>query len=301
MSGVRIGVDVGGTKVDAVALGPDGALLARHRLAVRRGADGVVDSLTQAADHVGTQVGISLAQAAGVGVGIPGAVRAGVVEHALNLDVDRLDLGMTLHRQWGRPVAVENDVNVAALGAARLLASPAESVAYLNVGTGLAAGIILGGRLWRGVRGAAGEIGHISINPDGPVGADGLAGGLETYASGSGMVQQWGVSGAHAEDVLAAAAQGDAKAVRIRHGLMHGVATAVRVLILTLDVDHVILGGGLTGMGEELLAGVREVIAGWEQASPFLASLELGSRIVLVPNGEPIAAIGAAHLEVDGG
>src|SRR5690606_42029336 len=98
--------------------------------------------------------------------------------------------------------------------AARRGRSADVSVADLNVGTGLAAGIILGGRLWRGVRGAAGEIGHISINPAGPVGADGLAGGLETYASGSGMVQQWGTSGAHAEDVLAAAASGDAEAVR---------------------------------------------------------------------------------------
>lgn len=301
MSGLRVGIDVGGTKVDAVVLGPDDAVLARHRMAVTRGAGGVVESVFAAAEQVCAQADIALRDAASVGVGIPGAVREGVVEHALNLDVDRLDLGAALVEKWGVPVVVENDVNVAALGAARLLATPAESVAYLNVGTGLAAGLILGGRLWRGVRGAAGEIGHISINPDGPVGADGLAGGLETYASGSGMVQQWGVSGAHAEDVLAAAATGDAEAVRIRHGLMHGVATAVRVLILTLDVDRVILGGGLTGMGDELLAGTRSVIGEWEQASPFLASLELGARIVLVPNGDPIAAIGAAHLEVNGG
>lgn len=301
MSGLRVGIDVGGTKVDAVVLGPDDAVLARHRMAVTRGAEGVVESVFAAAEQVCAQADIALRDAASVGVGIPGAVREGVVEHALNLDVDRLDLGAALVEKWGVPVVVENDVNVAALGAARLLATPAESVAYLNVGTGLAAGLILGGRLWRGVRGAAGEIGHISINPDGPVGADGLAGGLETYASGSGMVQQWGVSGAHAEDVLAAAATGDAEAVRIRHGLMHGVATAVRVLILTLDVDRVILGGGLTGMGDELLAGTRSVIGEWEQASPFLASLELGARIVLVPNGDPIAAIGAAHLEVNGG
>lgn len=301
MSDIRVGIDVGGTKVDAVALGTDGSVLARHRLAVTRGAEGVVQSVCTAAEQVCAQAGIVIGDTASVGVGIPGAVREGVVEHALNLDVDRLDLGVALYRQWGVPVAVENDVNVAALGAARLLASPAESVAYLNVGTGLAAGIILGGRLWRGVRGAAGEIGHISVNPNGPVGADGLPGGLETYASGSGMVQQWGVDGAHAEDVLAAAATGNADAVRIRQGLMNGVATAVRVLILTLDIDRVILGGGLTGMGQELLDGTKEVIGEWEQASSFLASLDLGSRIVLVPNGDPIAAIGAAHLEVDGG
>lgn len=301
MSAVRVGIDVGGTKVDAVVLDAAGAVLARHRLPVTRSADGVILSVCAAAEQVCAQASITIADAVSVGVGIPGAVREGVVEHALNLDVDRLDLAAALVDKWGVPVAVENDVNVAALGAARLLASPTDSVAYLNVGTGLAAGIILNGQLWRGMRGAAGEIGHISINPEGPIGADGLAGGLETYASGSGMVQQWGVSGAHAEDVLSAAAAGDPEAVRIRQGLMHGVATAVRVLILTLDVDRVILGGGLTGMGDELLDGIRAVIREWEQASPFLASLELGTRIVLVSNGDPIAAIGAAHLEAGSG
>lgn len=301
MNGVRVGIDVGGTKVDAVVLGADDSVVARHRLAVTRGTAGVIESLCAAAEQVCAHAGISMADVASVGVGIPGAVRDGVVEHALNLDVDRVDLGAVLRERWAVPVAVENDVNVAALGAARLLATPDESVAYLNVGTGLAAGIILGGRLWRGVRGAAGEIGHISIDPSGPVGADGLAGGLETYASGSGMVQQWGVAGAQAEDVLAAAAAGDAHAQRIRRGLMHGVATAARVLILTLDLDRVMLGGGLTGMGDDLLDGTRGVIREWEHASPFLASLEIGARIALVPHGDPIAAIGAAHLEVGRG
>ncbi|MFN3867361.1 MAG: ROK family protein [Demequina sp.] len=301
MSAPRIGVDIGGTKVDAVVLGPDNALLARHRVPVTRGAEGVVASACAAVSAATADAGVCVTDAACVGVGIPGAVRAGVVEHALNLDIERLALAEVLGEHWGVPVAVENDVNVAALGAWHLMGGGHSSVAYLNVGTGLAAGLILDGRLWRGGRGAAGEIGHISIDPAGPVGADGLPGGLETYASGSGMAHQWGRDGHAAVDVLAAARAGDPDAQAIRVGLMYGVATAVRILVLTLDVDRVMLGGGLTGMRDELLDGARREVRGWEEASPFLASLDMGARMVLAPHGEPVAAIGAAKLEVPHG
>lgn len=301
MSAPRIGVDIGGTKIDVVVMGDGDQMLARHRLPVTRGPEGVVASACAAVEAATADAGVSVSSAAGVGIGIPGAVRHGVVEHALNLDIVRLDLAAALRERWAVPVVVENDVNVAALGAWHLLGDGSSSVAYLNVGTGLAAGLILDGRLWRGGRGAAGEIGHISIDPAGPVGADGLPGGLETYASGSGLVQQWGREGSAAVDVLSAAHAGDPRARQIHAGLMHGVATAVRVLVLTLDVDHVMLGGGLTGLRDELLDGAREVIRGWEAASPFLASLDMGARMVLAPHGEPIAAIGAATLEVRDG
>ncbi|MFW7413733.1 ROK family protein [Demequina sp. SO4-18] len=297
MSAPRIGLDIGGTKIDAVVLGDGDALLARHRRPVERGADGVIASACAAVDAVTADAGVRVADAAGVGIGIPGAVRGGVVEHALNLGVERLALADVLRDRWGVPVVVENDVNVAALGAWHLQREQGASIAYLNVGTGLAAGLILDGRLWRGGRGAAGEIGYISIDPAGPVGADGLPGGLETYASGSGIALQWGRDGEGAVEVLSAARAGDESAQRIRAGLMTGVATAVRVLVLTLDVDRVMLGGGLTGLQHELVDGACSVIRGWEAASPFLASLDMGARIVLAPHGEPIAAIGAAHVE----
>ncbi|GIG54720.1 ROK family protein [Demequina activiva] len=301
MSAVRIGVDIGGTKVDAVVLDPGGDIVARHRVPVRMGDDGVVGSARDAVSHVCDIAGVTASDAGAIGVGVPGAVTGGVVRHALNLGVTELDLSSQLSAAWGVPVHVENDVNAAAIGAWHLLGDGRTSVAYLNVGTGLAAGIILDGRLWRGARGAAGEIGHIGIDPAGPVGADGLRGGLETYASGSGVALQWGREGQAAVEVLRAAQDGDVRAREIRERLLGGVAHAARILILTLDVAHVMLGGGLTGMGAELLDGAREVIREWEEASAFLASLEIGSRLSLVPGDQPVAAIGAAMLEVDHG
>lgn len=301
MSAVRIGVDIGGTKVDAVVLDSAGEVAARQRVQVRKGDDGVVASARDAVAQACAQAGVAPGDAGHIGVGVPGAVTAGVVRHALNLGVVELDLAAALEDAWQVPVQVENDVNAAAIGAWHLLGDGRTSVAYLNVGTGLAAGIILDGRLWRGARGAAGEIGHIGIDPAGPVGADGLRGGLETYASGSGIALQWDRRGEAAVDVLRAAQEGDARAQQIRHHLVEGVAHAARVLILTLDVEHVMLGGGLTGMGDALVDGVRGVIRDWERDSTFLASLEIGTRLSLVPGDQPVAAIGSAMLEVDHG
>ena len=187
-------------------------------------------------------------------------------------------------------------MNVAALGAWRVTGAQVPSLAYLNLGTGLAAGIILDGKLWRGARGTAGEIGHISVDPAGPPDADGLPGALETYASGSGLTRQWGVAGAGAREVFEAADLGDERAIGIRDHLFFGVASAVRVLTLTLDVDHIIVGGGLSALGDGLVTGVRGVLDHWSGRSPFLASLDLPGRLRVLDSNEPVAALGAAHL-----
>lgn len=301
MTDTRIGVDIGGTKVDAVVVDQHGDLLHRHRVAVERGPQGVVRSATAAVAQVARDAGVRISDLPSIGVGIPGAIEHGIVRHALNLELVELDLAARLRNAWGVPVAVENDVNAAAWGAWHRAGGEHRSVAYLNVGTGLAAGVILDGRLWRGARGAAGEIGHISIDPHGPLDGDGLPGGLETYASGSGMVRQWGRPGADARDVVAAADGGEELAQRIVAQLYYGIACALRVLVLTYDVDEVVLGGGLTGMGSRLTDGVGRVIDGWADESAFLSSLDLRGRSRLLDPGVPLAAIGAALVEVEHG
>ena len=95
--------------------------------------------------------------------------------------------------------------------------------------------------------------------------------------------------------LLAAAEAGDPEAQRIRASLYGGVASAVRILVLTVDVERVVIGGGIANLGAELLDGVRSVFTSWgENDSPFIASLDLSSRVSLVPDDVPIAAIGAA-------
>jgi glucokinase len=293
---MRVGVDIGGTNTDGVVLDGAGAIVSSLRQPTGWGPDAVVHTATSVIRELGHVSGISPSEFTSIGLGIPGAVDAerGIVTHARNLGVQSLDLGGLLEADLGAPVRVENDVNAAALGAFhQLVLAETSSLAYLNLGTGLAAGLVLGGQLWRGSRGAAGEIGHILIDPAGPLDDDGQPGALEVLASGSGIASQRPGS---VPELLAAADSGDADAIEIRQRMFVGVASAVRILVLTLDVDLVVIGGGISSMGEELLDPVRRVVAEWEATSPFITSLRLGERIRILPPGSSTAAIGAAWL-----
>jgi glucokinase len=293
---VRVGVDIGGTNTDAVVLDDAGLVAHSLRLPTGWGDDAVLGTATDAVRQLAGVAGVLPSSFSSIGIGIPGAVDvdSGTVTHALNLGVSRLDLGARLRASLGAPVRVENDVNAAALGAFHQLGLAAtQSMAYLNLGTGLAAGLVLKGALWRGSRGAAGEIGHILIDPAGPLDKDGQPGAIEVLASGSGIASQRPGS---VSDMLEAASAGDAHAAEIRRRMFDAIASAARILVLTVDVDLVVIGGGISTLGEPLLAGVREVFASWEESSPFIASLELGERVRILPKDTSSAATGAAWL-----
>ncbi len=291
MVDVRLGVDIGGTKTDAVIVDDAGRVLHRHVRPSGSGEEAVLANVTGAVGEVCAEAGIEPRLAESIGVGVPGSVLAGVVTHAQNLDITRLDLAHELAATWGVLPTVDNDVNAAAVGAWVTAGAGRDSIALLNLGTGLAAGVILDGRLWRGARGTVGEIGMISFDPDGPEGPDGLRGGLETCASGSGIA--WQAAGESALSVLARA-DVDADAALIRDRMFEAVATAVRVLILTLDVEEVLIGGGLTRMGPGLIEGARRVMRDWERSSEFMASVDLTARTRMLDPDVPLAAIGAA-------
>lgn len=293
---LRIGIDIGGTKTEAVALAADGTVAAEHRLATGFGATAVLDSAESAVRALAAALGTTPAEFATVGVGIPGAVdpASGRVAHAVNLGLEDLALGPELAARLGRPVRVENDVNAAALGAWQALGGgSSDSMAYLNLGTGLAAGLVLGGRLWRGARGVAGEIGHIPVDPAGPVCPCGQRGCLELTASGSGLARVWPGDGS-VRRLHDAATGGDPAALAVWNGFVDHVAAAVRLLVLTVDPDRVVIGGGLSSLGDELLGAVREVLRGWAATSGFLAMLDLDARVEVLPRDFPAAAVGAA-------
>lgn len=313
-----VGLDIGGTKVFGILLGPDGTVHNSVRLPTARGREGVVRSAAQAVRDVAGQVGVDPARLTGVGVGVPGLVdpAGGAVRHAVNLGIEGepLPLAALLSAELdGVPVAVDNDLNVAALGASHALATglptgasaaaragadpdEAGDLAFLALGTGLAAGIVLGGELRRGVSGAAGEIGHIPVDPDGRVCACGQRGCLETVASGTALETLWPArTGRPAPvELFEAAAAGEPDAVRVKNVFTGAVASAVRLLVLTVDVRHVVLGGGVSLLGEPLLAAVRDALDEQSRPSPFLASLELSRRVSLAPVDMPVAAVGAA-------
>ncbi|KIC58510.1 ROK family protein [Microbacterium hominis] len=306
---MRLGFDVGGTKTDAVVVAPsdrggaDAAhqrILARVRRTTGWGPDAVLTTILDAVDELAAAVGVHPSAFTSLGVGMPGQVAPGgaVVAHAVNLGIDELDLGLALGPRLGIPVRAENDVKAAAVGAAALRGADAlRSMAYLNLGTGIAAGFVHRGRLWRGARGAAGEVGHISVDPAGPVCRCGQRGCIEAFSGGAAVAERWGRSAAlPVRDVFDAADAGDPLAVELRRGLAYGVASAVRVIALSTDVDVVVLGGGVTALGDRMLRPVLAELDSSAAASPFLRSLRLSERVDLLPPGSPAAALGAAIL-----
>jgi len=298
---LRVGLDIGGSKVLAVATTAAGEPLAQARLRTVPGPDGVVDSAADALAALADRLGVAVADLGPVGVGVPGLVdpEQGVLVHAVNLGVggDGLPLAARLGERCGLPVRVENDVNAAAFGAATCLGLLDVDLAYLSVGTGLAAGLVLHGRLRRGARSAAGEIGHVPVDPAGPECACGQRGCLETVASGAAIAAAWPVeAGNAAHALLRAAGDGDPDAVAVAGRIADHLAAAVRLLVLTVDVDTVVLGGGVADVGEPLLVAVRAALVRQAGRASFLAALHLDERVALVGDDRPVAAIGAALL-----
>ncbi|KRB46971.1 ROK family protein [Terrabacter sp. Root181] len=325
-AGHRLGIDIGGTKT-AVALVADGSVQAMRSAPSGRGASGVVDVAVRLAREV---LDAHAPRARGRGATVPvGACMPGLVDpvsgfarHAVNLEVESLDLAGELSARLGVPVAVENDVKAAALGAWRLRGSwsagsagsagsvagvgPARgsddrggesALAYLNLGTGLASAVVRDGIVVRGIDGAAGEIGHLPVGGDAPC-TCGQVGCLETVASGSALARLWPATRRRARDPFAAAAAGDALAGAAVDVLCTGVGLAVQVLALASGAERVVVGGGLAGLGAPLLDGIRADLMRRARSSRIIDVLGLPDRVELLPADVPVAALGAAWLGV---
>ncbi|WP_292910386.1 ROK family protein [Microbacterium sp.] len=293
---IRVGLDVGGTKIDAVAVDDADEIVGRLRRESGWGEREVVANIVAAVRALAREAEFEIDEVDSVGVGIPGLVDAdaGRVIHAVNLGVESLDLADLGRAQLGIAFRVENDVKAAALGAA-VLRGITGSMAYLNLGTGVAAGIVVDGRIWRGSHGTAGEIGHLSVDPNGRVCGCGQVGCIETLCGGGALARAWGRPGSlPVRDILDAAEIGDADAVALRADLFRGAAAATRALVLSADVERVVIGGGLTALGDRLDSGIREALRQDAATSAFMRSLRLDERIEALPAGSPAAAFGAA-------
>jgi glucokinase len=295
---MRVGLDIGATKVLGAVVAADGTVMAQFREVTVPGADGVLATATTVLDRLAAAFDGVLPSH--VGIGFPGIVDhdRGAVSHAVNLGIgsDWLPLADRLADRTGAAVMVENDVRAATWGAHVL--SGADDLGYVSLGTGLAAGFVLDGVLRRGARGAAGEIGHVPVDPDGSLCSCGQRGCLELSAAASALTAAWPADGETlpAAALFAAAAAGDQAAVAVRGRFAAGVADAIRMLGLAVDPAAIIIGGGVANLGDPLLAAVTAALRAQAATSPFLAALDLASRVRLVPAGVPVGAIGAAMI-----
>ncbi|WP_072312692.1 ROK family protein [Agrococcus sp. Marseille-P2731] len=290
-----LGIDIGGTTTVAVVL-EHGRVLGSHQVATRRG-DGVVASAVAAAREALAVAGVERSALEGAGLGVPGIVGDDrtLVRGAVNLGIEALDIGSAVSEGLGVAVTVDNDVRAAVLGARHLMAEPAAVIAYVGLGTGIAAGLAFGDRVLRGASGMAGEIGHIPVPGASSRCRCGQLGCLETLASGWSLAQRW-AGDIPAAAMLAAAERGQERGEREWRAFIDGIAHAVRSLVLTTGVDAVLIGGGISGLGAPLLDGVQGRIAAWAEDSPLLGALDVPARIRLLPPGAQPGAVGAAIM-----
>jgi len=273
MNGLTVGVDLGGTNIKLGLVSPLGDVIRRHSLPTpaQQGPAAVAHAIAEGIRQCMEAAGASPKSVVGVGLGSPGTIdqRNGVVLFSPNLPgwAD-IPLRQMVQDDVGMPCVLENDANVAALGEQWQGAGRgAASLVLLTLGTGIGGGIILNGRVWRGGGGVAGEIGHMSINPDGPVCGCGSRGCLEAYASATAMVRRMREAiqaGAHtqlaaeadtltARDIHRAALAGDAMARENIEATARYLGVAVSNLLHLLNPQVVAFSGGVTAAGDMLL------------------------------------------------
>ncbi|HEX8026266.1 MAG TPA: ROK family protein [Candidatus Limnocylindrales bacterium] len=298
------GVDVGGTKVAVLIVDAEDRLLGRAIRPMGGGGTAGVEQVVGAIRAALADASADASALAAIGIGVPGRIdpNAGVVGLATNLDWEDLPLATLIEDRLGVPCSVENDVGLAASGlAVHPIADGARSLAYVAVGTGIGAGLVLDGELRRGDRGMAGEIGHVIVDPEGAACRCGQRGCLETVASGPHIARravEAGLTGADpitARTVFEAAAAGDPTARAVADETGRVLARAVAGLILTCDLDLVLLGGGVTGAGAPFLDPLVAELGRLRAASPLVASLiPVGAVRALPADFDPVAWGGVA-------
>jgi len=277
-------VDLGGSKILSVIAQGDGRRLGEDRrpTSAEDGPEVVLERIVGSLEEALAKAGLRQGDLAAVGICSPGPcdIDAGVISSAPNLPGWRdVPICRYLEERLGVPARLENDANAAALGEHVYGAGRGcRHLIYMTVSTGIGGGLIIDGRLYRGATGVAGEVGHMTIEPDGPLCGCGNRGCLEALASGTAiaargeeLVAQGGSAllarlaqeqgELTAETVSRAADQGDVACQGIirRAGYYLGVGLASYVNIFNPEV--IIIGGGLTKAGELLLAPARAEMA----------------------------------------
>ena len=313
-----VGVDVGGTKIAAGLVSPAGEILGWEKASTPRAksAGEVMKVIVRAVRDVISDAGVKTRRLRGIGIGVPGLVDAktGKVLVAPNIPIAGYPIAKELERRFGVPVAIGNDVNLGVLGEAwRGSGRGVRELVGIFPGTGVGGGVIAGGRLLLGAHGAAAELGHIVLDPEGPKCGCGARGCLEAYASRTAMERdiRAGVKAGEKSDIVAlnGGSLAQIKSKVLARALRHRDPLVTRVIRQAaerlgdacvglrhcFDPELFILGGGvIEACGEFILPIVKRRLA----ADPLFRRVG-PCRVTRSRLGDDAVVLGAVALARD--
>jgi glucokinase len=291
---LALGIDIGGTKIAAGVVDPAGRIIA-HRLVPTptESTDALVDTVVA----VGRDLTAEAAVAA-VGIGVAGLVDStgALVRSSSHLPLRDEPLRDRIAASLGLPVAVDNDAHVGGLAEANLgAARGARHALLVTVGTGIGGAVIIDGRVHRGWQGVAGEIGHIIVERDGRPCPCGSRGCWEQYSSGRALMRSAAAAGLdveHGSAVMAAAIEGNQQAQDVLAEIGGWLGIGIASLVAVLDPEIVVVGGGVSSVGDYLLGPAKASFREYLTA----AGKRTEPRIVAAAFGPDAGVIGAAEL-----
>jgi len=282
------GIDFGGTAAKIGIVDERGNVTATDRLEILTG-DGYDDIFGKVANKIRSQCGKLGVSLAGIGIGSPGFIdrsEGRVLQGSENLPAFKnRSLVKYLSDDFALPVFADNDANCAAAGELKFgVGAGYGSFIMITLGAGVGGALVLDGKIFRGTRGLAGEIGHICLDAQGPFCTCGSRGCFEQYASASaiernyleksgkrapGPVESTCVASVSAEMVFQRASQGDACAIEVVRETGRHIARVFGNLVNVFNPEACIIGGGISAAGEELLEPVTEYIADFAWPLPL--------------------------------
>ncbi len=307
MNQVVIGVDLGGTNMRTALLSPDGLILDRHKVSTHA-AEGWKQVVARLVENIVRYQKIAIGKGltvAAAGVGAPGVIQmdSGIVVKSPNFpDWNNLPLKEVLEKALNVPVFIENDANAAALGERWLGAGrDINSMILLTLGTGVGGGIVLNKQIWQGADGMAGEIGHMTLIPDGRLCGCGNTGCLEMYASARGIVQSYReavnssgiamVAELSSEQIYQAARDGETVACKVMKDMGRMLGIGIANLINIFNPQMIVLGGGVKDAWQLFINATQEEV----MRRAFKVPAE---RTKIVPSllGDDAGMVGAAAV-----
>jgi glucokinase len=303
--GAVLGLDIGGTKLAAGVVTPDGRVLSFTvcETHAEEGPDAGLGRLFELGRSAVAEAGIPWERVGAVGIGAGGPLdaRRGVLVAPPHLPGWReVPIVARAEAMYGLPAALENDATAAAAGEHRYGAGAGtRHMVYLTISTGVGGGIVIDGALYRGATGNGGELGHVSVDWNGrPCRGCGRAGCLEAYVSGTSIAErarEAGLGDLRASDVADAARAGDPVAAEVWEETVEALSCGLTSIVNLFEPELVVLGGGVvSATGEQLLGPVRERV-GRKAMAPAAGA----ARIAAAALGARVGVVGAATIAFD--